>query len=232
VLFKRSFVVLAVLALFLTAVGSLSAQNTNGRFASSRALGATINSIDRDGCVLTIVFTVDDAGSYQLTIFDDGNIEDEQVFSASTGQTITATHVIDYFVLQGAAGIGVYITTPGATSTYDFVDPYDVPSDVQQQCAEIGGTAAQPECLPLTDNAVVGRVLSTTPAYWAPGKVAPGVTINPFITPTLWVLGVDESGEFYKVLLACQYLWLPVDTMGPNPDSVWQGRLLPTTVVS
>jgi hypothetical protein len=48
---------------------------------------------------------------------------------------------------------------------------------------------------------------------------------------TAYVYGVDASGGFYKVMLSGQFFWVPVNTMGPNFDSVWNGRPLPTNVV-
>jgi hypothetical protein len=206
----------------------------NGNFdvtRANRAQGATIIDVNREGCVVTVTFTVQDAATYGMQIFDDGNLEDFQLLPATAGQTIVAQHVIDYFVLQGVAGIGIYIVNEAGTVLFDFVDPFNVPSDVQQSCAQ-GTLAGGAPCLPLTSNAVVGRIQFDTAIYWAPGKVSPGLTINAANTQTLWVLGVDESGEYYKVLLACQYLWLPVGSIGPNFDNVWQGRPLPTTVVS
>ena len=79
-----------------------------------------------------------------------------------------------------------------------------------------------------TATSVVGNSPFRTQAYYEPGNLAPGVFVNP---GDYWVLGVDESGEYYKIIIACQYLWLPVGVMQPNYDSVWQGRPLPTDVV-
>lgn len=81
-------------------------------------------------------------------------------------------------------------------------------------------------------DAVVGRVLESVPAYWAPDfekMTSPEVQIR--WNSTLWTFGVDESGEFRKVLLECTYLWVPVDAVGPNYDEVWNGAPLPMTVV-
>jgi len=48
---------------------------------------------------------------------------------------------------------------------------------------------------------------------------------------TAWVLGQDASGQFYKIVWTCTMLWVPVSTMGPNFDAVWNGAPLPTNVV-
>jgi hypothetical protein len=84
-------------------------------------------------------------------------------------------------------------------------------------------------CLAVTfPDSVVGSLPNGSPAYYRPGDLAPGVFIRP---GTYWVIGVDASGEYYKIVLACQYLWVPVSAMQPNFDAVWQGRPLPTRVV-
>ena len=85
------------------------------------------------------------------------------------------------------------------------------------------------ECLPLPVGSVVGDLPNGTQAFYAPGKISPDIFINP---GTYWVLGEDESGQYYKILLACQYLWVPVETMQPSYQSPWTGQPLPTLVVS
>jgi hypothetical protein len=79
--------------------------------------------------------------------------------------------------------------------------------------------------------AVGGTFNQTVQVFWAPGKL----TTNPPVIiegdKTAWVLGVDETGGYYKFLWACQFLWAPVGTLSPNFDDVWQGRPLPTEVV-
>ena len=83
----------------------------------------------------------------------------------------------------------------------------------------------------LTPNAVVGRFTADAPTYWAPGKlVVPLTTIS--AGKTAWVLGMDASGGYYKIVWACDTLWVPANTVGPNVDDpVWQGAPLPTDVV-
>lgn len=83
-------------------------------------------------------------------------------------------------------------------------------------------------CLPLTAGAVVGDMPFDTQAFYEPGKQANDVVVN---AGTYWVLGADESGQYYKILLACQYLWVPVDSMQPSFQPPWQGQPLPTTLV-
>lgn len=82
-------------------------------------------------------------------------------------------------------------------------------------------------CVDIPAGSVVGALPFTTQAYYAPGQLA-DVTLN---TGTYWVVGVDESGQYYKIVLACQYLWLPVSSMQPSPQPPQNGAPLPTRVV-
>jgi hypothetical protein len=95
-----------------------------------------------------------------------------------------------------------------------------------------GGVTGKPgpDMVMIPDTAVVGAVVSTTPIYFAPRPGATSVTVLE-AGKTIWVFGVDASGDFYKVMLSGQFFWVPVETMGPNNDAVWQGRPLPTGIV-
>lgn len=84
---------------------------------------------------------------------------------------------------------------------------------------------------PLTANAVVGSMPNATQAYYEPGKEAQGVVLN---AGTYYVLGVDESGGYYAIVLACDRLWVPAASMVPNTnpdDAAWYGHPLPMTVI-
>jgi hypothetical protein len=85
-----------------------------------------------------------------------------------------------------------------------------------------------PAAIPST--AVVGKFVKTTPVYSDP---IPGSEINVTMAvgKSAWVFGVDPSGQFYRVMLGGALFWVPVDTMGPNYDEVWQGRPLPGRAV-
>ena len=83
-------------------------------------------------------------------------------------------------------------------------------------------------CPSIPDGAVVGDMPVRAQAFYAPGK-ATNITINP---GTYWVIGEDESGQYDKILLACQYLWVPVASLQPSYQPPWSGQPLPTRVVS
>lgn len=84
-------------------------------------------------------------------------------------------------------------------------------------------------CLTIPAGSVVGAMPNATQADYAPGMAAEGVIIN---AGTYWVIGQDESHQFYKILLGCQFLWVPVDSMEPSHQAPWTGQALPTGVVS
>jgi hypothetical protein len=104
-------------------------------------------------------------------------------------------------------------------------------------CYTVGETVPGAEPVPgcdlgmeLTPDAAVGAFVWTTDVYWAPDANATTAITMP-AGKTAWVLGMDETGEFYKFVWSCNYLWAPVGTMGPNYDDTWLGTPLPTTVV-
>lgn len=89
--------------------------------------------------------------------------------------------------------------------------------------------APGPDMIPLPLHAVVGTIINPTDAMWAPEDGAStGLTLQPGMT--LWVLGVDESGEYYEVALSGIILWVRVEDMGPNYDEVWNGHPLPVMI--
>jgi len=83
----------------------------------------------------------------------------------------------------------------------------------------------------IPSDAVVGAFVSDALAYWAPDFSK--ATFPPIIIEqgkTAWVLELDEGGQFYKILWVCDILYVPVETMGPNYDDVWQGAPLPSSL--
>jgi len=87
-----------------------------------------------------------------------------------------------------------------------------------------------PDMVPLPEGAVVGKFVEDSLLYFAPDFEASTDLTMP-AGKTLWVLGVDASGQFYHVVLSGKYLWAPVSAMAPNDDNVWLSEPLPTDVV-
>ncbi len=83
----------------------------------------------------------------------------------------------------------------------------------------------------IPDTAVSGAFVTTTAIYAQPTQDAgiPDVVMD--AGKTVYVYGLDTSEQFYKVMLSGKFFWVPVDTIGPNFDEVWQGHPLPTVIV-
>lgn len=113
---------------------------------------------------------------------------------------------------------------------------YDCAGKSNGQLAEITVTSgdAEPGCdalLPIPSTAVGGTFVTDAPVFWAPGQLtSPPVTIT--AGNSARVIGVDASGQYYKIIWVCDFVWVLVGTMGPNHDNVWQGASLPTAVVN
>jgi hypothetical protein len=83
----------------------------------------------------------------------------------------------------------------------------------------------------IPSTAVGATFVADAPVYWAPGKlVEPPVTL--VAGKSVRAIGLDSTGQYYQILFACQFLWVPANTLGPNYDEVWNGAPLPTGVVN
>lgn len=138
----------------------------------------------------------------------------------------------EYAALSGLAD-DAYVAYVLANGTFLAAASLDHPG-LPYLPVPVGPAAAPvpgPDMVYIPDTAVVGSFVATTPVHYAPLSDAVSTTVME-AGKTAWVYGVDESGEFYKVMLAGKFFWVPVATMGPNYDSVWNGRPLPTVVVN
>jgi hypothetical protein len=122
-----------------------------------------------------------------------------------------------------------------ATTTYSVSDTLTCTQPSQPpQPPQPTPTVLLPGCgVALPETAVVGEFLSDTRLLWAANVEAETLANVPMITAdkTAWVLGVDESGEFYQIAWECQKFWVSVASMGPNYDNVWHGAPLPTNII-
>ena len=197
-------------------------------FSVGIARAASIISVTSGpGCQLTVTFTVaggDPTGDYLVDVWDDGVRIAAGKVNVSSAGTYSVTLLVPNPSDLGAPGIGVFLYDPtDYTTPIDDVDPY-FPTGLDPACG------AGPDMVPLPPQAVVGAVKTDTATYWAPSADAvTGTTLS--AGKTVWVLGVDASGQYYKIVLAGKYLWVPKAALGPNYDAVWGGTPLPTTVV-
>jgi len=103
---------------------------------------------------------------------------------------------------------------------------------------QIGTNIAPDPCAPAVDGScgityptgsVVGNMPFNQQAYYAPGLLATGVTIN---AGTYWVTGLGKAANgdgFYQIVVACQYLFVPQIDIVPSYQAPWSGQPLPTT---
>ncbi len=119
-----------------------------------------------------------------------------------------------------------YDTVIGKTVVYSSSITFSCQTDGAGDVSVPGGGSGT--CPTLPDGSVVGALPESTQAFYAPGKVSPGLFINP---GTYWVIGEDSSGQYYEIMLSCQFLWVPINSMQPSYQSPWTGQSLPTRVV-
>jgi hypothetical protein len=173
----------------------------------------------------------------------DGTIKDVDTdLHFTVGTTINATGACDPIGTSDAAtSVEIYDTTnsfPGenanlggaAAYCQSFASPPPSPhSNGGTKSADVAPVPG-PDMVNLPAWAVVGTFTQMTPLYYDP---APGATSDSMMDSgqSLWVLGLDETGAFYQVVLSGQYLWVPVGTIGPTYSEPWNGHPLPTEVV-
>jgi hypothetical protein len=75
----------------------------------------------------------------------------------------------------------------------------------------------------------VGDLPLGAQVFYAPGKESPGIVLNP---GTYHVVGQDESETYYKLHVACHFLWVLKTTMQPSSQAPQNGAPLPTRIVS
>ncbi len=82
----------------------------------------------------------------------------------------------------------------------------------------------------IPSQAVMGLFTSDATVYWAPETgAATELTIT--AGKTYRVTGQDATGQFRQIILECQFVWVPFNTVGPDPEPLWGSAPLPTTVV-
>lgn len=74
---------------------------------------------------------------------------------------------------------------------------------------------------------VIGEAPLGANIYYAPGAVTEHV-LKP---GTYHVVGQDASETYYKIVLACQFIWVRKDTMQPSFQFPQNGAPLPTRIV-
>lgn len=207
----RLRIITLVLALFVVLIAAVPA------FAAPNAtLGAIV--FDPAACTLSVTFTVEDAGNYAVTVYDDGAllVGYEQVYAVGTTNLVVFTIGGPDGTPGVAVGVRDSLASPDA---YDFIndefwsDPEGI--DCQTRGFVFGvysGPEAAPDNLPPCPNPLpAGAVIRNVPAgalaYFEPNADA-YTGFN--LPPGTWYTSETE-GDFTLVWIACQAnsIWIP-----------------------
>jgi hypothetical protein len=177
-------------------------------------------SLNAAGCYVDITFQVQDAAFYAINLWDDGSFRAGAGGNFAAGATGVVRVTIGGVILQGAAGIGVYLEDlvgPAATTTHDSDGSAQLWSDpVGTACAGAGYTfgailltAPAEACLSsISSGSVQGRMLETVQAVYEPRSDATTNVTVPAGT-AWWVVGAENG--YYKLFISCpgNYVWVP-----------------------
>lgn len=186
----------------------------------------TITSVS---CTITVSFTAPDTETnYGVEIWDDGvQVFSQAAMAGSVGQLLSFSYT---FTQIGDQAPGVAVIVTGNGTEVFMVDPY---TDIDESCTPGGGEvpATTPPCaVGFPSGSVVGTFVAPAQLYSVPGQlVTPGLSLD--AGKSAWVIGLDASGQYYKIFFACKLLWVQANTLGPNFDKVWNGTPLPNRSV-
>ncbi len=193
----------------------------NPPYAEGRILGTL------GGDTLTIRFaTLQGAISFGYGALDNTPVQFFRGGVLVSSQSLAPTGINTYTGASFSIGDGFDTITIAPIS--DLV--IDNLSTTDFITAAVSGPVPGIDMVAIPAGSVVGTFLTSTPLYYAPDPTAASSTVMD-AGKTLWVIGVDKSGQFYKVLLVGKFYWVPINTMGPNYDSVWNGWPLPSQTV-
>ncbi|MBN1564818.1 MAG: hypothetical protein JXA10_13305 [Anaerolineae bacterium] len=171
-----------------------------------------------------------DPGEYTISFkLSLASVVEDGVASSPFGPgVIASTTNIVTVVEEGAINI------PAEPTTDDDADTDDTAGDANDTTDDAIKDTNVPTPDPdvVYDEPVVGTFVSEAWALWEPkagSLVSPNVIFQP--GTALWVFGMDETRQYYKVLIDIVYLWVPVNTIGPTYDATWGGRPLPNVIV-
>ncbi len=237
---RKSVVRILLLSIFVVALW--------GGVLTAAAIGETFQvvSVDTVGCNsgnfgMTVERANLDGGTYYVhTVVTVGGLiyMNEQASISANG--LTGWNIFNNFTYGAVPNPGTYPIPSGQQMRLDFTLERPVGTVLYSWALVVdgcdtgnilfNGAPSGTACdLSIPTGSVVGEAPLGAQAYFAPGQVAPGVVLNP---GTYVVIGQDESETYYKVILACQTLWVRKDTMQPSFQAPQNGQALPTRVVS
>ncbi len=239
-----------VLAIFIAAGAIYAAATANISFNNSSdqpdytATGTGL--VDEvEGCDLVTMMMTDATGA--ITDIDTFCID------VVSGIGVNYTDWVSYEGASGAPTLGPITYSLFDTSFGDACDNENsiacgnyllsgavtcLDEDYFQPAGLPAGSASYPVCNPVVvgdvcslnipEGSVVGDAPFSTPIYYSPGN-STGSNLNP---GTYIVVGQDASESYYKIVLACQFVWVPKNMMQPSFQAPQNGAPLPTRIVN
>lgn len=180
--------------------------------------GTSLNETD---CFVEVSAQVADEGFYAINMWDDGTFLAGAGSHVAAGGTLTVRFTIGAPILQGAAGIGIYLENLvglAATTTYDSDGSAQLWAEaVGTNCQNAGysfgaATLGAGNCThPLPTGSVVYNVPAGALAFFAPDLNS---YANFNLPPGTWY--ISEFGEsFAKVWIACEgdAIYIPIENV-------------------
>ena len=169
-------------------------------------------------------------------------VGDTPVHQEYTATTYKSGSKTDTWANASAAALGAPVPFPNPGYLYMKVQVFDPDGTLASETEAYGecpsgktwikgwGAPGADSFIQYTPWAVGGTLVKDALLYAVPGQP----TMPEIVLPAgknVIVLGMDESGQYYKIVFAATYLWVKADAVGPNHDAVWGGAPLPTQVV-
>lgn len=172
------------------------------------------------GETFTLVVTLEPQASSNIALV--GDDDGDPILDGPADAPVTLSYTVPEGGLPaGSIGVGYYMFAGNEGNVNIVASCVPAPAVALPGCDVL---------VALPSTAVVGAFVSEALLYAEPGVATYPELFLP-AGKTAWVLGKNEAGEYYKILWVCQFLWVRVETMGPNYDKVWNGRPLPTDIV-
>ena len=185
---------------------------------ASAAPGGTITSIavNAEACQMTVTFTVTESGTYYLNVWDDGTFMGGAGVHLLANGTGVATLNIGP-VLQGAAGIGLYLENGlglAASTTFDSNGSFQPNAPNCNGAWTVSASLQAGNCTnPQPTNYVIRPVPNGAPAYFAAEE---GKTTNFSLPAGTWYTSPEPTNGFYQVWIACEGspIFIPASAVG------------------
>jgi hypothetical protein len=95
-----------------------------------------IISIEVEDCTIIVTYASINGGNFILEVWDDGVMIGSDDFTVPPGGTGQGFYTISAAVMQGASGLGIYISQDTLGNWVDWVDPYNGADDILERCRD------------------------------------------------------------------------------------------------